>query len=245
MRIATPDDQPRIEAIVNDPLLRVWNSFDGAPLCDAAKYLAAPSFTLLGDEGCFLALCVDPGRYVIHTNLLPRCRGEAAVVASRDALAMAFLRTDAAELLTMVPATLPHARLLARRMGFRLLFERRAIWPAGGTRHDVGFYGLALADWIAQGACAAAGTRFHDRLHGELGAPAHADDPVHDAFVGAAVEMVLAGNVAKGIDTYNRWARFALYEPVRIVSTEPLRIDIRQAVLRVEGDQFFMEACDA
>lgn len=241
MRFATTADKERVEAIVNNPLLRVWNSFEGAPPCDAAKYLTAPSFTVLGDEGCFLALCIDPGRYVIHTNLLPHCRGADAVMAAFEALALAFIRTDAVELLTMCPATLPHAKMLARRMGFRHQFDRKALWPAGGERHDIGFYSLTLSDWISGGACGAVGERFHDRLHHELGADAHPADPIHDAFVGAAVEMVLAGNVSKGIDTYNRWARFALYEPVEVISTDPLRIDIKQCVLRLEEAQFFVE----
>jgi len=164
------------------------------------------------------------------------------MAACRDALAAAFIQTDAQELLTMVPGNMPHARLLARRMGFRHLFDRKSMWPAAGLWHDMAFYAMSLPDWAATGPCAAAGRRFHQRLHHELGAHAHAEDAVHDAFVGVAVEMILAGNVMKAIDTYNRWARFALYEPVRVVSTDPLRIDIKQCVLRVEGDQFFMEA---
>lgn len=242
MRLATIADKPRIEEICNDPLIRVWTAFDGAPACNATRYLTEPSFSVLGDDGCFLAHNIDPTRYVIHTNLLPSCRGERAVEASKKALALAFLTTDASELLTMVPATIPHARLLARQMGFRYLFTRRAVWPALGEMHNMGFFSLTLDDWILSGNCVSTGEDFHQRLHVELGAPAHAADPAHDAYVGAAVEMVLAGQVDKAIAIYNRWAKFALYQPVAIVSRDPLRIDIRQCVIRVEGAQFFMEA---
>jgi len=245
MRFATLADREQVEAVVNDPRLRLWNSFDGAPLCDARKYLTAPSFAVLGDEGCFLARCIDPGRYVIHTNLLPHCRGADAIQAAQEALALAFLRTDARELLTMCPATAPQAKWMARRMGFQHLFDRARVWPSGGVLQGMGFYSLSLDEWVMAGHCAAAGNAFHARLHGELGAPAHPHDPVHDAYVGAAVEMVRAGLVDKAIDTYNRWARFAMYQPVRVVSTDPLRIDIRDCVLRIEGDQFFMEAAYA
>lgn len=245
MRIATIQDKALIESIANNPLLRVWTAFDGAPLCDAAKYLTAPSFTVLDDRGCFLALCIDPGRYVIHTNLLPHCRGADAMVAVADALKVAFICTDAVELLTMVPKMMPHAKLVAKRAGFVHQFDRKELWPAGGIKHDVEFYRLALTDWIGTGVCNKAGGAYHERLHHVLGACAHPTDETHDAYAGAAVEMVLAGNVTKGVETYNRWARFALYEPVKVLSLDPLRIDIKQCVLRIEGDQFFMETQNA
>lgn len=241
MRLATMADKDRIEEICNDPVLRVWTAFDGAPPCEATKYLTAPSFSVIDERGCFLALNLDPGRYVIHTNLVPDCRGQDAEHACDEALSVAFIKTDATELLTMVPASVPQAKVMARRMGFRHLFGRPALWPAGGVRHDVGFYGLTLSDWIARGSCADKGRWFHERMH-ELRADSHPADPVHDAFVGAAVAMIVAGNVSKAVETYNRWARFALYQPVAVVSTDPLLIDIRQCVLRVEGDQFFVEA---
>jgi hypothetical protein len=157
MRIATFADKARVEEICNDPLIRTWTAFDGAPPCDATQYLTKGSFTVLLDDGCFLAHRIEPGRYIIHTNLLPTCRGQDAVEAARQALAMAFVQTDAIELLTMVPATIPHAKLLARRMGFRHLFDRAAIWPALGSMHDMGFYSLTIDDWIRGGACTGAG----------------------------------------------------------------------------------------
>jgi len=245
MRLATPSDVQRIEDVCNHPLIRVWTACDGAPPCSGAQYVTAPSFSVVGDEGCFLAKHLDPGRYAIHTNLLPEFRGELAVQAAKSALAVAFLQTDATELVTFVPATIPHAKLLARRMGFRFLFNRAAIWPVNGERHGMEFYSLSIDDWIASGVCQAAGAAFHDRLHNSLHVTAHARDPIHDAYVGAAVEMIRAGNARKAITFYNRWARFAFYEPVEILSEVPLRIDIRQCVLRVEGDQFFMEASHA
>jgi hypothetical protein len=172
---------------------------------------------------------------------MPHCRGEEAMRVAQEALHMAFVKTDAIELLTMVPGNMPHAKLMARRNGFRHLFDRPKLWHVSGERFDVGFYRLTLEEWIMTGIHSEAGRKYHNRLHHELGANDHPDDPVHDSFVGAAIEMVLSGNVTKGIDTYNRWARFALYQPVRVISTDPLRIDIKQCVLRVDGDQFFME----
>ncbi len=242
MRLATMEDKDQVEAICNHPQIRVWTACDGAPTCDAAKYLAAPSFSVLDDRGCFLALNLDPGRYVIHTNLLPSCRGAQAVTACREALGVAFLQTDAVELLTMVPANMPHVKMLARRMGFRHQFDRRAFWPVGGMKFDIGFYRLGIDDWIRSGVHQFEGIAFHQRLHGELGGSPHPTDPVHDCYVGTTAQLIHAGNVEKAVETYNRWARFALYQTIQVLSDHPLRIDIRECVIRIEESQFFREA---
>lgn len=239
MRFATLADKALIESICNHPEIRLWTACDGAPLCDAAKYLLRPSFTVVDERGCFLALCIDHTRYVIHTNLLPNCRGDEAVRAAHEALTMAFIETDATELLTMVPATLPHAKSMARRMGFRHQFDRNGLWPVDGVRQAMGFYSMTLADWIAMGHLIEQGKWFHERLNHES-AVDHPDDPIHDAFVGAAVEMVRHNNIKKAIDIYNRWARFALYEQIRIAG--PGRIGFGRTIIRIEGDQFHTEA---
>lgn len=245
MRFATASDVARIEEICNDPRIRLWTAFDGAPPCRGEQYVAAPSFTILGEEGCFLVKHMEEQRYCFHTNLLPHCRGAKALAAAREALRMAFLHTDCRELVTMVPGNMPHAALMARLAGLRQRFERPNIWLANGVRFGMAFYGLTLEEWICIGSCVGVGHAFHARLHGELGMPAHPQDPVHDAFVGAAVEMIRAGQLHKAVATYNRFARFAFYEPVRIVSEEPLRIDIAQCVLRVEGEEFHLEESHA
>jgi hypothetical protein len=240
MRVATLADRPRIEQICNDPRIRAWTAPDGAGLCSALKYLTPPNFSVVFDLGCWLAQYVDQGRYIIHTNILPEARNRAPALCAQ-ALQLTFTHTDAEDLLTMVPQTIPHAKLMARRMGFHKAFERKAVWPVAGVKYDMEFYRLGLFDWILSGACAEAGAAFHHRLHGELGIPAHPDDPAHGAFVGAAAEMIRAGLHLKAVRIYNRWAVWALYQPIRMLSEEPLRIDIRQCVLRVEDGEFYIE----
>lgn len=241
MRLATVADVPRIEEICNDPRIRVWTACDSSPPCMGKQYVSAPSFSVIGDEGVFLAKCIEPQRYVIHTNLLPEHRGAQAVELAREALNVAFTETDALELLTMVPHTVPHARVLAKQMGFRHLFTRHNVWPIEGVRHAMGFYSLSIDDWIILGACADSGSAFHRRLQEKMHETLHERDYTHDCYVGAAVEMVLSDNAHKAVSVYNRWARFAAYAPVSIVSEQPLRIDIRDCVLRVEGETFFVE----
>lgn len=245
MRIATREDIGRIEAICNLPEIRMWTACDGATPTTGAKWVTAPSFSVIGEEGCFLAKQLDPGRYAIHTNLLPEHRGLAGLKACREALAVAFLQTDALQLVTYVPATIPQAGVMARMAGFRHVFDRPKLWPVDGVKADMGFYVLTIDDWIARGNCNAAGQAFHARLHGELGAPAHPEDPIHNNYVGAAVDMIRAGQVHKALEVFNQFARFAGYQPVKLVSTAPLRIDIRDCVLRIEGETFHKEAAYA
>lgn len=242
LRFATIEDRELVESICNLPEIRSVTSFEGAPPFDALPYLTAPSFTVVGDEGCFLALHLDETRYAIHTNLLPAFRGASAVNAAHEALALAFLGTDATELLTMVPSTNKQARVLARQMGFRLLFSRPDFWPRDGVRHPLDFFALSLDDWIRSGVCAPAGEFFHRWLHSQPGLPAHRADGVHDAYAGAALTMAVAGRARKAVEIYNRWARLAFYETISVLTEEPLRVDIKHCVLRFEGDQLNVEA---
>lgn len=243
MRIAAFADKDMVERICNDPMIRAWTSFEGAPLCDATRYLTPPNLVILFEGGCFLLDCIEPTRYVVHTNILPGCRGIEGLRAARYALALAFLKTDMLELLSMVPVSNPQADWFARANGLALRFTRKALWPNG--RQDIRFYGLTIDDWIASGICSEYGKQFHRRLHDQADAEPHPDDPIHDAYVGAVVELIREGSVSKAVSVYNRWARFALYEPISVISEEPLRIDIKQCVIRVEGDSFTVEASHA
>lgn len=238
MRLATPEDFPRIEAICNHPELRTWAA-DGAPPFDASR-IVAPAFAVIGQGECFLAEPIEPSRYMIHTSILPHHRGLAGQIASQEALKIAFCQTDALELETLVPASIPHAFLFARQMGFRQRFKRESLWPWHGQLHSVAFLSMTILDWALLGGCQKSGQDFHARL-GEFGQLQHHDDPAHDMVVGAAVEMVRAGRPDKGIALYNYWARVAGYHQISIVSRDPLRIDIRHCTLRVEGPDFFLE----
>ena len=237
MRMATTADEALIERICNDPSVRAAAA-DGAPPCVARPYLTPPSFCVVGDEGCFLAKHIESTRYVIHTNLLPSLRGARAVEASREALAIAFLQTDALELDTIVPGNIRHVDLFARQMGFRYQFSRADFWPQGGKLHDAAFFTMTVMDWVFSGACEGAGVEFHQRADGIVN---HPPDPWHDMAVGAAVKMARAGRPDKAVAVYNFWARLAGYRQISIASRNPLRIDIHSCVLLVEGDQFFVE----
>ena len=55
--------------------------------------------------------------------------------------------------------------------------------------------------------------------------------------------MIFAGQVDKAIILYNRWARFAMYAQIRLVSRDPLIIDQHDALILVQGQDFEVLKC--
>jgi len=163
----------------------------------------------------------------------------------RDMISWLYINTDCMELLTKIPANNKGALGLVRSINGKFEFSREKVYPlADGTACDIDYYALRYADWLYTGYAMAAltsrGKWFHTKVEEQKLAmrreaePAHADDPAHDVNVGATVEMILAGQVDKAILLYNRWARFAGYAEVRLISRLPLVVDIADAVLLID-----------
>lgn len=237
-RRATPADDALLTAICMDPRVKRWTSFDGAPAFDPAGYTAHPrSFAVIVESGCFLCPALEHRSYAVHTNFL---RGALTPEQKREQagafLAEVFLQTDAEHLVTMVPANNPAAAQLARDMHFRDTFVRRGAWLWRGHRYDVQYLVLEIDDWVLSApGLIGIGQRFHQAL-GEHAT--HAEDAVHERYVGAAWSLLQAGQVEKTVRLYGRWARAAGYQPFELLSLDPLRIDIGNAVLCMEGDSF-------
>lgn len=242
MRIATPDDKALIENIVNHPDVLRFAADDAAPGFDATPYLGPPHIALIVEGGCFLGIWHGYGRVECHTNFLPTARGKTALLEARRAIDFMFLKTNCFGLVTRVPQNNPAADWFTRAMGFRLRFERDAAWVKDGVAFPVRFYELDLDDWIAQGHCVQAGRDFHEKLQALLpDRHAHAEDHIHDCYVGAAAEMIRNGQVEKAALFYNRWATWAGYSEISVVSTDPLKIDIKDCVLSVRNGDFVVE----
>jgi hypothetical protein len=71
----------------------------------------------------------------------------------------------------------------------------------------------------------------------------HPQDDAHDRYVGACVETIYGGQPEKAVILYNRWARFAGYQPIALVSKSPLLIDIGTAILQVINESFQVVQC--
>src|SRR5581483_2128904 len=111
------------------------------------------------------------------------------------------------------------------------------------------YFSMHYEDWVRkEDGLVEEGRKFHQRLDEEFkrhGVPhdKHPDEECHDRYVGAAVSMILKGQPEKAIVLYNRWARFAGYACISLVSRSPLLIDIGTALLMVENDNFKVIQC--
>lgn len=238
MRVATIADKAEIEAMVNHPEVLPSITYDGMPPFDVTPYLTEPHIVLMMDGGCFLGAWNGMGRFEAHTIFLPGHRGINAVRQAALALEYVFIYTTCHEVDTKVPLFNDGAAQLANVLGFRLLFKRPDAWLRNMVNHTVLYYQLGIDDWITQGHCIVSGVEFHRKLERELpDHDKHPADRIHDCYVGAAVELIKAGNVDKAILFYNRWAILAGYQQIRKVSDDPLVIDAKEFLITVsEGD---------
>lgn len=218
-RVRVSNDPDLFNRIANDTTVLPWVSLNGA--VDLTDVLADPdNIGFIGEDCAFIAHCLEPAVYEVHSMGLPHVRGEVIYSSACEAIRCMFVATPAIELLTRVPEGNLPATALTRKVGFVHDFDRKAAW---GER-DVSFHAIRYPDWIKrQDWLKASGAWFHELL-GET--QTHDDDDEHDRRVGACVEMVKAGQAVKGVLLYNRWARFAGYAPIDIISHDPLVIDV-------------------
>lgn len=243
-RFATPADDALLTSIAMHPEVRRWTACDGAPAFDPSAYTAHPrSKAILVEDGCFACPCLEDRAYAVHTQFLPDVRGSEKLRRGLEALAFGFLNSDAEYLVTMVPDCNPRALVFAHAMGFRDTYRRANAFRSGGIDHGMQHLSLQIDDWVLQYQQAAqVGRAFHDQL-AQAGEPQHDEDPVHDAFAGAACLLIAAGQPDKATRIYGRWARAAGYQPFTVVD-EGLAFGDR--VLHIQGNQFtFKEHANA
>jgi len=248
----------RINRVVNDPSVFPEVALPGQGALDLGPMIAAlRNICLMTDEGGIVAHWREPGIYEIHTQFTAAYRSVGAVKSVREMISWLFLQSPAMELQTKIPAANRAAHGLVQAINGRLEFDRADAWPLpDGKFCSMDYYTLRYNDWLyapwAAGKLAEQGEWFHQRLDAAKLAmlsptESHAADPAHDVNVGATIEMIWAGQAEKGLTLYNRWARFAGYAEVRLISTAPLVIDIQDAVLLIDckTQDFEVLACRA
>lgn len=241
-------DAALLNAVANSPEVRPLLGGSGA--IDLAPVIADPrNVALVTDLGGFVFIQHEATVYEGHT-IFPLGSGQHVGEAIRAALRWLFTRTDCQEVVTKVAKSNRAAGLMVRQVGFERLFDREAAWPETDGRMTAGsFFSLPLARWMqADPEAKRLGHEFHENLEAAKAAkgsplPTHADDPAHDRAVGVAALMILAGNPAKGVWTYNRWARLAGYQPVDLVSVSPVVIDVRDALVTVQDGKMEVLQC--
>ncbi len=205
-------DATFLNSIANGPEVRPWlgrsGELDLTPIVSDTN-----NFCFVCPKGGFVGIRLQPGLYELHTIFHP---GDGAEVMSFAAICMRFMftQTDCVELRTKVPVTNLGARVLAVRAGMSRIFDRKRVWEGpDGALLDVEYFAITIDKWA-----------LFDRACRDFGASVHSgtDDGVHEAFLGAAFQMIRANNALKGIQFYNRWASFAEVPPINITGTNPI-----------------------
>lgn len=241
----------RLNEIVNDPSIYPWvcGSLLGHPLDLSDVVADRGNVALVGEHGAVIFARHQPGFYEAHTQVLPSGRGQWTLAMVNEALRWMFCRTDAVEIVTRVPRGNYAARALARAISGVYEFTAHRGWVFENNIIPADIFALRIQDWIKTApALSARGHWFHERLQEEYEAlgvadELHDDDEAHDRHVGAAVEMMFGNQPHKAVVFYNRWAVMAGYAPVEIITETPLTIDIRDAVLAVRNNNFWVMTC--
>lgn len=249
MMLQRQHDAAHINEIVNDPSVYPWVSGRHTGPLDVSPLIAdGRNVALFGEHGGVIFVAHQPGLYEAHTQVLPAGRGRWTFDTVNAALHWMFTRSDAIEIMTRCPHGNLGAKALARAIHGELEFTNPRGWTKDGNAIPADIYSLDIQRWMKTApGLPERGRWFHDRLEAEyagLGkAPdLHADDETHDRYVGAAVDMMLGGQPHKGVVFYNRWAVMADYATVGIVTETPLVIDIRDALLCVRDNDFWVMA---
>ncbi len=227
-------DPAPFNRIFNDPEVRPWMGH-GYEFQDLGVVVTNPAnycFLTPNRDGGYIVARLDDGLYVAHTLALQSARGRPMLQLMRDGFAYMFTATDAVEIVTTCPDGNDAGARWADTAGFRETHRRETWFPLGNEIVGTSFRSLGYADWVPRHEPnRRLGALFHDQLQ----IATHADDPIHDAWVGATVAGCQAGNIEKAVRLYNRFALQTGYHPAAILSTIPPLIDTGDAIVGLDN----------
>ncbi len=239
----------RINQIINHP--SIFPSICGSkpfPL-DMSEAVRNPdNYFLVGEHGCVLFIKHQHGIYEFHTSVLPEGRGQWMLDGAKYAFNHMFTKTDAYELMTQCPDGNLSAKAGARAVGCTNVFRTGEIWPSNGKMVCVDVWSILIQHWVKNDKyIVESGKWFHDQLEEKCKKfgktlDFHEEDETHNRYVGATVEMLRNGQIYKAIALYNRWSKMAGYYPIKLLSLNPIIIDIRDCALRISKNDFEITA---
>lgn len=236
--------------IVNDPSVYDWVRGGYEGYLDMTPVVDDPSnILLMGKHGGVLCIRHQPGLYEAHTSILPSGRGKWALDWGAQCFHWMFTKTDAVEIVTRVPFGNVAAKALTKRTHGVLEFRRESGWVKNGQPIPADIYSWKIQDWMRTApGLVKRGQWFHDRLEEEfrrLGKKhdSHPQCDLHDRYVGVTIDMIMGGQPQKAVVFYNRWAKMAGYGTIEIATFHPLTIDIRDALLAIRNNDFWVIAC--
>lgn len=230
-------DATFLNTVANHPEVRPHIGGFGA--LDLTQIIANPAnIALQCDHGGWVLVRHEAGTFELHTLFLKSGRGKGYFGRAAEAMDYLFAASDAREIVTRVPALNRGAAFAADRCGFVERFTRKDAWTgAVGETCDVSYRALDIDRWAATSSAALReGEWFHAEIETAKVAfksslQDHPEDMAHDRAAGAAVMMIRAGNVRKGVWFYNRWARLAGYAPITLLGEFPVVIDVGVGVI--------------
>lgn len=249
LEIKLQEDGAHANRIVNHPEVHPWVCGAHKGPLDLTGLVQDPNaYALFGEHGGVVFQRQQQGLFEAHSQYTPAGRGEWAVQCSRQVLEWIFTHTEAVEVMTRCPEGNLGAKTLAKVLGMTKQFTAQRGWIMHGKEVPADVYSLTVQDWMRTApGLVERGQWFHERLDAEfkrhgIADASHPEDPVHDRYVGAAIAMVFAGQVLKGVSLYNRFARYCGYKPIAIASMSPPTIYIGNAVLNVGSEDFTITA---
>lgn len=250
MKIERLTTATRVNEVVNHEEVYPWVHGTVVGPLDLTPVVQDPrNVVLWGEQGGAVFIGLQPSIYEIHVQVLPNGRGRWALEMTQAVLRWMFTKTDAMEIVTRVPKGNIGAKVLAHKVGFTKEFDRPDGWVMDHKSVPVGVWSLQLQKWMATApGLDKAGQKFHDMLvveYGKMGKveSLHPEDPNHDRYVGAAVEMIHGGQPFKAMVFYNRWAKLSGYQEISLLKTEPVIIDIAESILMFKNDEIRVVAC--
>ena len=208
LRLATPEDIPTINGLLNHPEIYPWatGGQDLGPLDITSGFPAL--YTLIAEtgDGCIILDPYDEQTMELHTCLLPALRGKATDEVLRDTLRFVFAETYAQEILTKVPLNHKAADLYVRQAGFIRISDSQ-----DGRAYQFRVERWPYEDKTLDAQCPA-----------EIGKGA--TDPHLLRCLGALMLTGMKGYMGKGVSIFNKHARLHGYEPVQIIGMDAVAV---------------------
>lgn len=229
-----------INEVLNDPTVRPWVAPVELGALDMSPAVANPrNVLLMGEHGGVMFLCLAPGMYETHIHVLPVGRGEWEAALAKAALHWLYTHTDAYEVTARVPEGDLDTERAVRAAGLGHDFTRPGECEFQGQKVDAHIYTQRAQDWIRE----ADGPVEHGRwFRGRLGeeierlkmdVPPILDDENFHRHAGAAIEMAMNDQPAKGVSFYNRWALASHHPTISLVGIDPTVIQMGIGLLFV------------
>ena len=201
-----------INTVLNDALVKEGAQIEGVG--DVTEIIQNVNNVLLvNDFGGFIYVQMAPGTYEVHTQFLEGGRGMKALHAAVNSVRWLFINTDCMRIISRAKPDNTGACQLAE-----IVLNQK------GFNGTYNYYSLEYMEWVeTDGAAIIKGADFHTMLGEEVD---HQQDDIHDAHVGAALQLCEAHNARKAVQVYNYWALASGYALAAIHTQNPLIISV-------------------